>query len=196
MMTRRGLLLSAGAMALLSACASSSGEVTGAYSRVGTFNVAFARPWSDITFMLPNRPRNMRLLSVDGPLLNRLYLASLEPGESLLRPRDRDTPIPVYRSDMSDTELVEFVVDCVAVEYQSPEASALRPQDFAGQPGVRFDVSAQTAEGLNISGTALAARAGERLHMMLFLAPSEHYYGAMLPEVETIFAGATAVSAA
>lgn len=195
MMTRRGLLLSAGAAALLSACASRSGEVSGAYTRVGTFNVAFARPWSDITFMLPNRPPNMRLLSVDGPLLNRLYLAALAPGESLLRPRDRDTPIPVYRSDMSDTELVEFVVDCVALEYQSPSTSALRPQTFAGQPGVRFELSTQTAEGLNISGTALAARAGERLHLMIFLAPTEHYFAAMLPEVETIFAGATMASA-
>jgi hypothetical protein len=136
----------------------------------------------------------LRLLSVDGPLLNRLYLAALEPGESLLRPRDNDTPRPIYRTDMSDTELVEFVVDCAAVEYQSPQAGALRPQTFAGQPGVRFDLTAQTAEGLNMSGTALVARAGERLHMMLFLAPSEHYYGAMLPEVETIFAGAVAAA--
>lgn len=193
-MTRRNLLLGAGAMALLAACAT-GGEVSGAYTRVGTFNVAFARPWSDITFMLPNRPPNMRMLSVDGPLLNRLYLAALEPGQSLLRPHDRDTPIPVYRSDMSDTELVEFVTDCVALEYQAPEASALRPQNFAGQPGVRFDLSTQTAEGLNISGTALAARSSERLHLMLFLAPSEHYFAAMLPEVETIFGGASLASA-
>src|ERR1700754_3823102 len=122
-MTRRHLLLGAGAIALVG-CATNSGEVTGAYTRVGSFNVNFARRWSDITFMLSNRPPNMRLLSVDGPLLNRLYLADLQPGESLLRPRDNDTPRPVYRTDMSDTELVEFVVDCVAVEYQAPSSSA------------------------------------------------------------------------
>jgi hypothetical protein len=191
--SRREFLLTAGAAALLAGCATKSGEVSGAYQRLGSFNVAFARPWSDITFMLPNRPRNMRLLSVDGPLLNRLYLAALEPGESLLRPRDNDTPRPIYRADMSDTELVEFVIDCVAVEYQAPEATALRPQDFAGSPGVRFDLSARTSDGLNITGTALVARAGQWLHMMLFLAPSEHYYAVMLPEVETIFAGAVAV---
>jgi hypothetical protein len=142
--------------------------------------------------MMSPRPRNMRLLSIDGPLLNRLYLVALEPGESLLRPRDNDTPRPIYRADMTDTELVEFVIDCVAVEYQAPEAGALRPQTFAGQPGVRFDISTQTAEGLNMSGAALVARAGDRLNLMLFLAPSEHYYAAMLPEIETIFAGATA----
>ena len=192
--TRRSVLAAAlgGAVA---GCASSSGLRSGAYTNVGTFNITLPREWSDITFMLPNRPRNMRLLSIDGPLLNRLYLASLEPGESLLRPRDRDTPRPTFRADMSDTELVEFVTDCVAVEYQSPQAGALRPQTFAGQPGVRFDLTAQTAEGLNISGTSLVARANNRLHMLLFLAPSEHYYGAMVPEIETIFAGATLATA-
>jgi hypothetical protein len=192
MTTRRGLLAAALGGAVAAGCASSGGLRSGAYTNLGTFNITLPREWSDITFMLANRPRNLRMLSIDGPLLNRLYLASLMPGESLLRPRDRDTPRPTFRTDMSDSELVEFVVDCVAVEYQSPAASALRPQTFAGQPGVRFDVSAQTAEGLNISGTSLVARANDRLHMLLFLAPSEHYYGAMLPEIETIFAGATA----
>ena len=191
--TRRDMLLAMGAAALLAGCATASGPVTGDYARVGTFNVHFGRRWSDLTFLLPNRPPNMRLLSVDGPLLNRLYLAALQPGESLLRPRDNDTPRPVYRADMSDTELVEFVVDCVALEYQAPEASALRPETLAGAPGVRFDISTRTSDGLNISGTALVARVNDRLHMMLFLAPSEHYYGAMLPEIETIFAGATPV---
>jgi hypothetical protein len=195
MTTRRGLLAAALGGAVAAGCASSGGLRSGAYTNLGTFNITLPREWSDITFMLPNRPRNLRMLSIDGPLLNRLYLASLMPGESLLRPRDRDTPRPTFRTDMSDSELVEFVVDCVAVEYQSPAASALRPQTFAGQPGVRFDVSAQTAEGLNISGTSLVARANNRLHMLLFLAPSEHYYGAMLPEIETIFAGATPASA-
>lgn len=193
--TRRGVLTAALSGVVVAGCASSSGLRSGAYTNVGTFNITLPREWSDITFMLPNRPRHMRMLSIDGPLLNRLYLASLEPGESLLRPRDRDTPRPTYRADMSDNELVEFVTDCVAVEYQSPEAGALRPQTFAGQPGVRFDLTAQTAEGLNISGTSLVARASDRLHMLLFLAPSEHYYGAMLPEIETIFAGATPAAA-
>jgi hypothetical protein len=109
----------------------------------------------------------------------------------LLRPRDRDTPRPTYRDDMGDSEIVEFVIDCIAQEYQGPEASAMRPQTFGAAPGVRFDISTRTAEGLEIAGTALAARVGTRLSLMLFLAPREHYYAALLPEVETLFAGAT-----
>ena len=187
--TRRALL--AGAAGALTASCATGGLVSGSYTAANAFNVQLGREWSDITFMLTPRPPNLRLLSIDGPLLNRLYLAALEPGQSLLRPSDRDTPRPTYRTDMSDTEVVEFIVDCVAQEYQAPEATALRPQNAGQTPGVRFDLSARTAEGLNISGTALAAKVGQRLHIMLYLAPSEHYYAALLPEVERIFASAT-----
>lgn len=192
MKTTRRLLLLGGA-ALLAGCAS-SGVVSGPVVSGGT-TITLAREWSDITFLLPTpRPRNVKMLSIDGPLLNRLYIATLAPGESLLRHRDRDTPRPVYRDDMSDNEVVEFVIDCVAQEYQGPEASALRPQTFGGAPGVRFDINTRTSDGLEFSGTALAARVGDRLRLMLFLAPREHYYGAMLSEIETVFAGATIAS--
>ena len=189
--TRRTLLLgAAGASLALAGCAT-GGLVSGEVKNAGA-TVTLSREWSDITFLLPSpRPRNVKMLSIDGPLLNRLYIAALEPGESLLRPRDRDTPRPTYQPDMSDSELVEFVIDCIAQEYQNPEASALRPQNMGATPGVRFDVATRTAEGLDISGAALVARQGQRLHLLLFLAPAEHYYAALLPDVEAIFASAT-----
>lgn len=184
--TRRSLLLAASAAAL-AGCAG-GGLVSGAFES-GATSVTLTREWSDISFMFL-RPRNVKVLSVDGPLLNRLYVATLEEGESLLRPVDRDTPRPTFRADMSDSELVEFVIDCVAQEYQGPEASGLRPQALGGAPGVRFDIRTRTAEGLDISGTALVARVGERMHALLYLAPSEHYYATLLPEVEAVFASA------
>jgi hypothetical protein len=188
--TRRGVIAAAAGGALLAGCATAALAPQGQYKAGNAFTVTLGRPWSDLTNTLSPRPPGVRMLSLDGPLLNRLYLAGVEPGGSLWRPRDRDTPRATYRADMSDTELVEFVIDCVAVEYQAPESSALRPQALAGAPGVRFDISARTAAGLNMSGTALVGRAGDRLNVLLFLAPSEHYYAALLPEVETLFASA------
>jgi hypothetical protein len=44
-----------------------------------------------------------------------------------------------------------------------------------------------------MAGTALAAQRGARLQLLLFLAPGEHYYGALLPTVDAIFASATPV---
>ncbi|UPT62858.1 MAG: hypothetical protein M0D54_21465 [Hyphomonadaceae bacterium JAD_PAG50586_4] len=71
-----------------------------------------------------------------------------------MRPVDRDTPRPTYRADMGDTEIVEFITDCVAVEFQSPESNALRPQNLGSLPGVRFDLSTRTQAGLEIGGAA------------------------------------------
>jgi hypothetical protein len=82
------------------------------------------------------------------------------------------------------------VVDSLATEFQEPQSTALRPQTLAGAPGVRFDISMRTASGLNMSGTGLVARSGGKLNLLLFLAPSEHYYGAFAQEVEAIFASA------
>ena len=191
-LSRRALL--AGALAATAAGCATGGLVEpGVYDKTPGTTVTLRRAWSDLTFALPNRPRNVRMLSVDGPLLNQLFIASLNEGESLVRPFDRDTPRPVYRADMSDTETVEFVVDCLAaMQYEAPESSALRPQNFGAHPGVRFDIATRTAEGLNISGTALVARVGGKLRVLLFLAPSEHYYGALLPDIEAAFASAQA----
>lgn len=188
--TRRAALWGA-AGAALSGCATSSLVPQGSYTANGAFRVTLQRPWSDLTNYMMPRPPGVRLLSIDGPMLNRLYLATIDPGGSLVRPRDRDTPRPTYRADMGDTEIVEFIVDCVAVEFQSPESSALRPQSFGALPGVRFDLSSRTEAGLDIAGTALAARgANDKLNAMLYLAPCEHYYAQLLPDVEAAFASA------
>lgn len=188
--SRRSVVAAAIGGAFASGCATAS-LAQGSYKAGSAFTVTLARPWSDLSAMLLPRPPGVHMLSIDGPLLNRLYLAGLAAGQSLVRPTDRDTPRPTFRADMSDGELVEFVTDCVAaLEFQAPEASALRPQNFGASPGVRFNLSTRTAEGLEISGTALVARAGDKLNVMLFLAPSEHYYASLLADVEFVFASA------
>ena len=188
--SRRALLLGLAGSVTLTACASVKLVDAGEYRAGNAFAVTLQRPWSDMSAMLLPRPPGVQLLTIDGPALNQLYLAVIEPGGSFVRPADADTPRPVYRTDMGDSELVEFVIDSLAVTYQGPESSALRPQELAGVPGVRFDISTRTQAGLNMSGSALVARSGDKLHMLMFLAPSEHYYGAYQAQVDAIFASA------
>jgi hypothetical protein len=162
---------------------------TGAYNSPG-YAVTLARPWNDITPIVAPRTQNVRYLTIDGAQLNRLYLASLEPGQSLVRPTN-DARRPKVRPDMSDDEAAAFVIESLAaIGYQAPQSAALHPQNLGNLPGVRFDIATHTAEGLNVSGTALVARSGGTLHVLLFLAPSEHFYPAMSGEVETMFASA------
>jgi hypothetical protein len=191
--SRRGLLVGLAGSAALAGCASVKLIEAGEYRAGDAFAVTLRRPWSDVSAMMLPRPPGVQLLTIDGRYLNELYLAVIEPGGSFVRPADRDTPRPLYRTDMGDTELVEFVVDSLAVTYQEPQSTALRPQQLAGVPGVRFDIGARTQAGLNMSGSALVARSGDNLHMLMFLAPSEHYYGAFAPDVDAIFASARAI---
>jgi hypothetical protein len=46
-------------------------------------------------------------------------------------------------------------------------------------------------KGLNVSGAAQIAESGGKAYVMLYLAPSEHYYAASLAEVEKAFTSAT-----
>jgi hypothetical protein len=192
--TRRGLLAVAAGGALAAGCASIPLVRAGEYHVRGNgFAVTLARPWSDLT-TVSFQPPGVRVLSIDGLALNRLFIATIAPNAALVRVADRDTPRPTYRTDMGDTELVEFVIDTLAtLNYQEPESRALRPQTLAGAPGVRFDISTRTEAGLNVSGTALVARAGDNLHLLMFLAPSEHYYAAFAQEIDAVFASATPV---
>lgn len=184
-------------LAVLGGCAAGvTAAGPGAYAVGDAYSVTLGRQWSDISGITAQRPTNVRLLSIDGPLLNRLYLAhDVAPGAGLIRPSSRDQTAPVYRADMTSRELVEFVTQSVeAWGYLNVETEALLPADFAGRPGVAFNFAAQTEEGLNISGRAAAAARDSELQVMVYLAPSEHYYARHQTEVDAIFASVIRMS--
>jgi hypothetical protein len=173
----------------VSACATITSAPAGPYKVGAGYTVDLGRRWSDISATVMGAPKKVRLLSIDGALLNRLYIVDgLAPGEFIVRPVRKEQPTPTYRSGMSPTELVEFVADSTAaLGYQRVETTALRPGSLGGQDGVRFDLTAQTTEGLETAGTALVAERDGKLYVSLYLAPKEHYYAAYLPEVEKVF---------
>lgn len=187
-------LLAAAAIALaLAGCAAITEEGPGPYTVDRSQTVTLGRTWSDVTALLAKKPKRVRLLSVDGPYLNRLYVTgALAPGDMLARPLVKEQPTPLVRADMTPTEKIEFVVDSVALEYQRVEAVNPRPAQMGGADAIRFDLKARTSEGLDIAGAALVGERDGRLYVLLFLAPAEHYYGALLPEVERVMASARA----
>jgi len=172
----------------LAGCETVQDAPAGDYKVGAAYEVTLTRQWSDISAIMKARPRNIHLLSVDGPLLNRLYLSEgLKDGDFLVKPEDETKPTPTYHAGMSITEEVEFVANSVAaLSYERVETTNLRPSSFGGLDGVRFDITAETKEGLDISGTGLVADRGGRLFVIVYLAPSEHYYAEGLPEVESI----------
>ena len=185
-LTRRTLLLAAAA-APLGACATGATLAPHGAYQAGAISLTLSRDWSDMTRMLPSpHPAGMHLLSVNGPFLDRLYAMTLEPGEAMFPPRDRNAPRVAFRADMTDSELVEFVIDSFAQTFEAPESQSLRAQNIGSTPGVRFDITTRTQEGLIFSGTALVARANGKFNGIVFLAPNEHYYAELLPDAESV----------
>jgi hypothetical protein len=188
-MKHRLLTLAAASLFLaLAACATVSDAPTGAYSVGGAYNVTLGREWSDASALFGVKQPGVKLLTIDGPLLNRLYLSEgLAPGASLVTSAVKERPTPTYRADFSPQETVEFIADSVsALGYVKVETSNLRPAKFGDAEAVRFDLTGRTADGLDISGSAITAEHGGKLYVILFLAPTEHYYGDAMPEVESI----------
>jgi hypothetical protein len=192
-MTRRLRLAAASALLLvLAGCAAVTDAPAGAFKISDGYQVTLGREWSDISKIMNGRPQNVRLLSIDGPLLNRLYISDgLNPGEFLVKPASAERPTPAYHKDMSPNELVEFVADSVsALEYERVETRGLRPAKVGATQGLRFDIAAKTRDGLEIGGTAQVAEVGGRLYVILYLAPAEHYFAANLPDVEAVMSSA------
>jgi hypothetical protein len=88
---------------------------------------------------------------------------------------------------MSTSELVEFVSDSIsAMAYQRVETSNLRPAKFGGDTAYRFDFTAKSADGLDMSGTAYLAQNQGKLYVIIYVAPTQHYFADLMGDVEEI----------
>ncbi|MEO6066280.1 MAG: hypothetical protein ABIP49_10935 [Lysobacterales bacterium] len=127
----------------------------------------------------------VELWTRDGTLLNQLqFVGAVEPGQHVFRSRretKRRPDGPYFRSGMNGLELQALVLDGLAeLGAVRPTARALRPKAFGDSNGsgesVRFDVATANQDGLTYSGIAQASVHQGKLYVMLFLAPSEHYF--------------------
>ena len=97
----------------LTACASVK-PVSGPLSNATT-GVTLAETWSDISDYTQGQTPGSKVLTMDGPALNRLFVVGeIKPGQSIVRAASKEQPTPVLRSDLSFNEQVEFVADSIA----------------------------------------------------------------------------------
>lgn len=177
------------ALVALAGCGGAS-AVTGPFKVGSAYQVNLAKTWSTVSLF--NLNREVKYLTIDGPLLNNFYLTEgLAVGRSMVRSPLKSRPMPIVKRDMSETELAEFVVDTVAAfGYEGVASQNLRPAKFGSADAVRFDLTAKTDEGLDILGTAQVALVAGKVHVMLFLAPGEYFYPNLLGEVDHVFGSA------
>ena len=68
----------------LGACAANSNVPAGPM-KVGSAEVTLGRDWSDISTIMTGSVKKVRVLSIDGPLLNRLYVRDAAVGGNIAR---------------------------------------------------------------------------------------------------------------
>ena len=122
-----------------------------------------------------------QLWTIDGELLNRLYLVpAVREGEYIFlghRQSTRRPDGPFYKRGMRADELRDLVADGLRMSGAvNVAATNLRPAAFGGREGLRFDFSLSTEEGLAYQGMAAAFEHEKGLALALFMAPREYYY--------------------
>ena len=160
----------------LSACVSIT-EVSGPY-KTGQATWTLDRSWNDVT-KVTLQTKGIHLLTLDGPVLNSLYLSrGLKEGDYLVRPeRRREKTTPAWRAEMGVLEQVEFVSESVeALGYTRVVSSQPRPVQVAGQRGVRFDLVASTDAGLDIKGYGQVVSKDGLAYVAIYLSPTERYF--------------------
>lgn len=146
-----------------------------------SYSIATSRSWSHI----PGPPESW---TVDGVTLGVLRTwAALEDGDTLFEMSGRS--LPPFRSDFSQLEVAELVTDTIEslASGADVQTTHFRPTAFGSIDGFRFEVS-YLQDGLPYRGMAAGALHDDKLDLILFTAPAEHYYDLHVPEIENIVA--------
>ena len=162
------------ATVLLAACASRGGPLVtpGPNPAGGDLRIDSEMEWTRYS------ERRSQWWTMDGQQLNLLYLIpAVRPGEYIFlgrRQTARRPDGPFFRPGMRADEVRDLIVDgLLAAGLVGVQVHDLRPDDFGGREGLRFEMSMTNQEGLRYQGMAAAFEHDDRLALALFLAPSE-----------------------
>ena len=189
----KNLALASSAAILLAGCVSGPDLVpAGKFTAGGPSSVTLDRDWADVTKVFGHHADKVKVLSIDGVLLNRLYvsdgLAATDP--LMVDATTGDTtehPAPRGKADMSLSEQMEFVSRSVGVlDYQKVETRNPQPVMIGAAKGIRFEFTARTTEGLDMQGLAQAVSSKGLSYYVVYIAPAEHFYGANLKNATAV----------
>lgn len=182
------LLASLAAAALLTACASGPKLASAGMFEAGSYSVPLSQDWTAFNIKT-GKGKPAQLLTIDGTVLNSVYLYSdLKEGDSLMKERKRDNPVPKFTTDLSELELVEFLADSLERGHGLLDVQTMNvePSSFKGAEAIQFDFTALNENGLKISGSSLLGVEDEKLNIVLYMAPTIHYYGKLKGDVSAM----------
>lgn len=166
------------ALALLAGCASTAGGRLvrpGPNPAGGHLTINSEMEWTRASSM------RFQMWTIDGDLLNLLFLIpTVREGDYIFlgqRQSRRRPDGPYYHRDMRPDEIKDLVADgLLGAGLVGVQAQNLRPFDFGGREGLRFELTMANGEGLAYQGQVAAFEHDKGLALAIFIAPREYYY--------------------
>ena len=191
-------------VAMLAGCASYSLVKPERQTLGATLSVEPGMEWNRVP--LVDVEGNIEIWTLDGPVLNRLiFFEGVGDDEPLFKPRsgfggsaNREENPPVFRSTMNPFEVQELVQATVARNFQTTivECRNLKPFQFGGGPGFRFDTRFTGRDEVERKGVFVATVRGGKLYGIWFLGTGSHYFDRYLPEFNRLIDSARIVGTA
>lgn len=165
----------------------------------GALSVPVDGPWVNVDFVGLSGKNGERdaLWTLDGVDLNTVsFFVKTADGEPLLTSPDETVVFPAFRSDMTELELQELLVDTIAQAHGGvrPEVLAFVPRDFADSPGFELELAFTDQNDLQRRAFIAGAMKEGSLTAIAYEAPRIHYYGKDLGRVRALVDGARFVS--
>ena len=160
----------------------------------GSLVVSPPRPWNKqrTTFFIDIR--EVEDWTLNGPYLDGIsFVTGLKSGRYLIRQSKRaDQQVPKFRSDMTPPEIAAMLESLYRVKGGAVDfrTLSLQPRRFLGMNGFQFDFEHLDDDELWRKGRAVGAVIDGNLYLILYDAARSHYYGAALPDLESIVASA------
>lgn len=176
-------LIALGVVAVLLASCAGFANVTGKRESIGRYSVMASGPWNASKNIEPTT------WTKHGLVIDRVqFYSGVDDGDKLFERRGRDDE-PVYRSTMDAFAVTEMVKSGMQTDgFEQIEINGLAPADFGGREGFSFQLTALTQSGLRVNGLVHGTNADGKLDMLVFVAPSTHYYEATVPEIDAMVA--------
>lgn len=153
--------------------------------------VSLDRAWSEYNAVFNGNNKKVKLLTLDGPALNSLYITEgLSPKDPLMiaQTGDRkDKPAPRGSENMSLSEQIDYVGRGLAeIGFLNVTTKSPKPVTVSGEKGVRFVATMRNVDGLEYQALAQVVTKNKLSYYVIYTAPSEHYYQANLKHAVSI----------
>lgn len=127
--------------------------------------------------------------TADGlPLDNLWFYAGVANGEMLRKTvESRKKALPKFQAGMAPSEVVELMESYITADGSTFTLDKLAPVTFGAMPGFRFDFRTRRKhDELELRGVGFATIHSEKLYMMVYTAPSTHYFQKNLRQIESM----------